>query len=178
MEKENGFDDADIDLGMSGHPWSLNIDLNSFSEGGNLASIVGYVFSFTGGAHPNHTFFGINFEKDNQNIIKLDDLFTDSSKALELISEYAVENIIKQTTERLNEKITKDEWVLEGAGPDAKNYSTFVFVSENRIGVDGIKFIFPPCQVGPYYEGTYEVTVPSKLIYDLIRDKYKMNFNR
>jgi len=176
IKKDNGFEDEDIELGMSGHPWSLSIDMNNFAEGGNLASILGYVFSFTGGAHPNHSFFSTNFDTESQDLIKFSDLFENDKIALDAISKYSVSNIIEQKSERLNEKITEDEWLIEGAGPDLKNYSIFVFVPAEDKKIDGIKFVFPPYQVGPYAEGTYEVIVSSELFYDFLDGKYKNSF--
>jgi len=165
IKKDNGFEDEDIELGMSGHSWSLSINMNNFAEGGNLASILGYVFSFTGGAHPNHSFFSTNFDTASEDLIKFSDLFDKEKIALDVISKYSVSNIIEQKSERLNEKIAEDEWLIDGAGSDLKNYSIFVFVPGEDKKIDGIKFIFPPYQVGPYAEGTYEVAPFSKVIH-------------
>jgi len=173
IKKENGFEDQDIELGLSGHPWSLNIDMSNYVSGEKVASILGYVFSFTGGAHPNHSYFSVNFDKTSQEIISIKDLFEDTETALEKISRFSISNILMQKSVRLNEKISEDEWLAEGAGPDLKNYSIFVFVPDENSRIEGLKFIFPPYQVGPYVEGEYEVTVPSAIFYNNLKSQYK-----
>lgn len=175
-KKDNGFEDKDIELGMSGHPWSLNIDMSKYVSAGELASILGYVFSFTGGAHPNHSYFSVNFIKASEEQIGFRDLFSNQKAALGAISRFAIRNILKQKSERLNDKITEDEWLDEGAGPDIKNYGIFVFVPGEDLENKGIKFIFPPYQVGPYVEGEYEVTVPASVFYSYLNDNFKKNF--
>lgn len=175
-KRDNGFDDTDIDLGMSGHPWTLSIDMNNFAEGGRLASILGYVFTFTGGAHPNHSFFSVNFVKKSQEILTFKKLFDNEQEALDLISSFAIKDILRQKSERLHEKIAKDEWVIEGAGPDLENYKIFIFIISEDSKIKGIKFIFPPYQVGPYAEGTYDVVVPSGVVYKYINTAYKNSF--
>ena len=176
IKKENGFEDENIDLGLSGHPWSLNIDMSKFAGAGNLASIVGYVFSFTGGAHPNHSYFSVNFLKDSQQRIGFTDLFNNEKDTLKVISDFAIKDILNQKSERLNEKITEDEWLDEGAGPDIKNYSIFEVVPGNNKKAEALKFIFPPYQVGPYVEGVYEVQVPSSVFSKYLNKNYKDNF--
>lgn len=173
IKKDNGFEDEDIELGMSGHPWSLNIDMDKYYSGGDLSSILGYVFSFTGGAHPNHTYFTVNFNNKSQEILSFKDIFTDDQNALKSISKYAVSDILRQKTERLNEKITEDEWLEEGAGADINNYSIFTIVPSSDNKIEGLKFVFPPYKVGPYVEGEYEVTVPSGVFYKDLKAKYK-----
>ena len=176
IKKENGFEDQDIELGLSGHPWSLNIDMSNYASGDKVASILGYVFSFTGGAHPNHSYFSVNFDKTSQDKISITDLFGNTKTVLDKISKYAVSNILVQKSARLNKKIKDDEWLVEGAGPDLKNYNIFVFVPDGNSRIEGLKFIFPPYQVGPYVEGEYEVTVPSAIFYNNLRSQYKNNF--
>ena len=176
IKKDNGFEDQDIELGLSGHPWSMNIDMSKYVSGENVASILGYVFSFTGGAHPNHNYFSVNFDKKTQELISLEDLFDNTEAALKEISSYAVSNILMQKSDKLNEKIAEDEWVTEGAGPELKNYSVLLFIPNKDNKIKGLKFIFPPYQVGPYVEGEYEVDVPSGVFYKYLNNKYKDMF--
>ena len=176
IKKDNGFDAQNIDLGLSGHPWSLNVDMNTFAETGDLASIIGYIFSFTGGAHPNHSYFSVNFIKDSEKRIGLNDLFENQKEALSSISDFTITDILKQKSERLNEKVTEDEWLDEGAGPDINNYSIFEFVPGESDKAEAIKFIFPPYQVGPYVEGVYEVQVPSAVFGEYLNDNFKGSF--
>ena len=173
---DNGFNDVDIDLGMSGQPWTLNVDMNNFARGGDLTSILGYVFTFTGGAHPNHSFFSVTFDTESEKILTFNDIFDNEQEALDTISNFAIKDILEQKSERMNEKITEDEWVVEGAGPNLKNYGIFVIVPDSDSRIGGVKFIFPPYKLGAYVEGTYEVVVPSHLIYKYITTKYQDNF--
>ena len=150
--------------------------MSNYVSSENVASILGYVFSFKGGAHPNHSYFSVNFDKTSQDMINIIDLFDNTKTVLDKISKYTVSNILVQKSARLNEKIKDDEWVVEGAGPDLKNYNIFVFVPDGNSKIEGLKFIFPPYQVGPYVEGEYEVTVPSAIFYNNLKSQYKNIF--
>ena len=175
-KKDNGFDEINTDFREGSPAWQLNIDMNNFTQAGETASILGYVFSFTGGAHPNHSFFSVNFNTGSQQLLGLSELFINQSDALQAISKYSVENILKQKKEKLVDENADMSWVLEGAGPDEKNYQIFTIVPENNMKIKALKFVFPHYSVGPYYEGTYEVEVPSRIFYEQLADKYKTEF--
>ena len=177
-KKDNGFDDVDEDFREGSHAWQLNVDMNNFTQAGDLASILGYVFSFTGGAHPNHSFFSVNFNTSSQQQFGFSDLFKNQNDALKAISEYSVEDILKQKKEKLVGQNDDISWILEGAGPDKKNFRIFTIVTDDSLKIKALKFVFPPYTVGPYYEGTYEVMVPSSIFYKQLDDKYKANFTK
>jgi len=176
IKEEWGFDVPQPDIETASYPWALNIDMNNFTQAGDLASVLGYVFSFTGGAHPNHTFFTVNFNTENQKLFYLSDLFKDLDGAIKAISEYTVKEILKQKSERLGDQKKDEDWVNQGAGPREKNYNIFTIVPEDHKKIRALKFIFPPYTVGAYAEGTYEVVVPSGIFYEKLDDKYKANF--
>ena len=176
IKTETGFDVPQTEIQSASYPWTLNIDMNNFTQAGDLASILGYVFTFTGGAHPNHNFFSVNFNKNTQKIFYLSDLFKDLDSAVNAISEYSVKEILKQKTGRLGEQKTDEDWVKEGAGAQEKNFRIFTIVPKDQKTIKGLKFIFPPYAVGPYYEGTYEVAVPAGVFYELLADGYKEKF--
>ncbi|MGI9535411.1 MAG: RsiV family protein [Thermodesulfobacteriota bacterium] len=175
-KKDNGFDEIDNDFREGSPAWQLNVDMNNFTQAGNLASILGYVFSFTGGAHPNHSFFSVNFNTESQEQFGFSDLFMDQKNALKSISEYSVDDILKQKKEKLVDENTDKDWIMEGAGPNEKNFQIFTIVPHGHLKIKALRFVFPPYSVGPYYEGTYEVEVPSKIFYEQLVEKYKADF--
>lgn len=104
---------------------------------------------FTGGAHPNHWSFSLNYDLANEKTINLTDLFKPSSKFLTVISKNSIEQLKKEQGEYAD-----DEWITNGAGEDLKNFESW------NISQAGLKFSFDPYQVGPYAAGAFETVVP------------------
>lgn len=178
IKHRTGFDGSlDEEIETSSYPWKLSIDMNNFTFAGNFASILGYIFSYTGGAHPNHSFYCVNFDKNSEEIINFSNLFKNKESAVKAISKYSIAKLYEEKSRRLGEEVKNDDWVLRGASADENNYLNFVFVPSDKIKiVSGIKFVFPPYWVGSYAEGSYEVFVPSEVFYEFLVEKFKSDF--
>ena len=175
IKMESGFDNPEVD---TSNLWQLNIEMDNFKVSGDVATVFGKVFTYTGGAHPNHTFITINFDTRDQNIIDLNYLFSDKEDALEAISKYVIQDLYKQKAERLGKKISNDEWFTNGASAADDNYKDFIFISsEQKNNSAGLVFIFSPYTVGSYAEGSYMVYVPTNIFYEHLNEKSKNYFS-
>lgn len=176
IKKEEGFPVKDKDINTDSYPWQLTVDMREFTSAGDLASVLIYTLSYTGGAHPNHYYESLNFNTNNQRIISLDDLFSDSKYIYEL-SKYVTDSLLKIKSDKTGEEIQSDEWIERGALPLSENFGIFVFVPNNdHTKIEGIKFIFPPYTVGPYSDGTYEVFVPAKAFLKFLKEDLRNSF--
>lgn len=116
-------------------------------DGYNYNNIISYVFFieyFTGGAHPNHDIFTVNYDLMN-------DKFIDSVYNLDNISKYARSNLIK------DKRIVNTDMLFEGTKPTNDNFKNFVF-TEN-----GYLFYFKRYQIAPYSSGDISLVIPYKI---------------
>jgi hypothetical protein len=129
--------------------YELSISYNIEYLGDDFVSINFGRSEYTGGAHPNHLSFTINYDLTSEKELKLTDLFKENTNFLDIISK----NSIEQISEKQDE--FKDiDWIREGAGPKINNFQSW------NITRKGLKFSFDPYQVGPYAIGGFETIVP------------------
>lgn len=175
IKEESGFDNPEA---VTSGPWQLNIDMENLRLSGDVVTVFGKIFIYTGGAHPNHSSIAINFDTRDQSVIDLNYLFDQKTKALEAISKYVINDLYKQKTDRLAQEISNDEWITKGASAVDDNYKDFIFVSsEEKSNLAGLGFIFSPYTVGSYTEGTYVVFVPSNIFYKYLKEESKSYFS-
>ncbi|BAQ60107.1 hypothetical protein GM3708_513 [Geminocystis sp. NIES-3708] len=122
-----------------------------------------YYYS-SGAAHPNHFTTGVNYFRNPLISINLEHLFTDSLKALDVLSDYCIKIL-----ELENQDSEANEWVRDGAGRNWENYDNFV-IDEN-----GIIIFFHPYQVGSYAEGERIVVISSRFIFPLLKENTKLH---
>jgi len=109
-----------------------------------------------GAAHPTRQTYTLTVQRNPPLEINPKDMFDKSSEYLHLLSEYCVGELRRQESDNGDKTIekTKDDWILSGAGPNAKNYERLVL--EGR----GLRVFFDEYQVGCHAEGRSEVFVP------------------
>jgi hypothetical protein len=114
-----------------------------------------------GAAHPNMSTKTLAFRLHPSVPLQLEDVFNRSTKYLEALSNYCVNDLRKQKMLRWhNPKERRDDlesmqdgWIMSGAGPESRNFEKFSFRNY------GVVFHFDPYQAGCYAEGKYEVFV-------------------
>lgn len=115
-----------------------------------------------GAAHPNTHFETFNFAlADRITKFELEEFFTDTKAASNILSQIAVKELSREYWSRNNQKPDENQikWFINGAGPDIKNFHCFT------INSDGFQFLFAPYQVSCYADGRWLVVVP---FYDLL----------
>lgn len=140
--------------------YDLNINYKKGQIDENVASVVLEMYAFEGGAHGGTVFTPINWDVKNQKEIKLADLFPNDPNYLKTVSDFCIKDLGNQISTRMedNGQFVKEnqQWINDGAGPKADNYSTFL------INKDSIVFYFAEYQVAPYAAGDFQVTYPRK----------------
>lgn len=163
------------EISMS-HPWTLEIEMDKVAHAGDLASVLVYSMTYTGGAHPNHYYRSVNFNTETQKLITLDELFADA-QYIHDIAGFVTSELLEKKSEKTGMKVDSDEWIERGTLPLPGNFEIFVFVEADRgKSFSGMKFIFPPYTVGPYSDGRYEVKVPAEIFHEYLRNEYKEYF--
>lgn len=98
---------------------------------------------YTGGAHPNSIFSGLNFDPVSGRQYLQDDAFKMIGRSLQQVSISAT----AQLREKLGEAFSPD-----GANSNPENFSSFL------LSKDKVTFIFQPYQVAAYAAGPQEVS--------------------
>ncbi|TSC61615.1 MAG: Secreted deoxyriboendonuclease [Parcubacteria group bacterium Athens0416_74] len=111
--------------------------------GSDFVSVALLVSEYTGGAHPNSVYIGVNVDVRTGKEVTLGEALALTGKSLAQVA--------AQTDKEMKAKLT-DAYFKEGAEAKAENYSTFT------ISKDSVTFIFNSYQVGPYAAGPQEVS--------------------
>lgn len=124
-----------------------------------LISLVGEVYSYTGGAHGNTYYISSNYsiKEGKAELLKLSQLFNSGSDYLKALSKYCINDLL----------VKKAGWVENGEITSFKEDELGVFA----ISPEGLKFAFAPYAVGPYVQGSFFVTVPFEEIKGIIDPK-------
>lgn len=134
-------------------PYALDISYEIVNHSDTVVSLVFTIYDFTGGAHGNTAFQTFTFDLAAGTVITLDDLFTDTTQALEVIAPLAEAYLTDDFTEVVGADFDAD-WLHQGTSPDAANYVNFALDATDLI------FYFPPYQVAAYAFGSQTVRIP------------------
>jgi len=120
----------------------------------NVVSIVFNTYAFEGGAHGINTSVALNYSPKLKTDIQLADLFPEQPNYLKKISDFCIEDLIKQMTAGDVYNYADDSWLQDGAGPKPENYSVFLINKNNII------FYFQQYQVAAGVAGSFKVAMP------------------
>ncbi len=141
--KEAYDDDSDSFTGFG-----LSIDYTKERSDSKIISFSGYMYDYTGGAHPNGGKFGENFNAQTGEHIKLEDI---------------TDNLVSFRTFVVS-RIKSELQSSDRAGSLYNGYedSIISFVCDNAwyLTNEGIVFICNPYIIAPYAAGEFEFTIP------------------
>jgi len=165
--REGGYDYNQVYISVG---WSTVTDLPGW------ISLLASVESYEGGAHPNHAFDSLLWDKQAGRARAVSDLFVSGDALRKAIRGDFCREIDKQREEKRGEKIRP-------GGDDPFEVcidpleSTVILGSSTRQAFDRIGVVVAPYAAGPYVEGDYEVTLPvtAKLL-ALVRPQYRKFF--
>ena len=133
--------------------YTLDISHDEYSYQDYL-SIILYVSSYTGGAHPEHIVSCIVYDVSQDKIVHMSDLIEESPDLLELLSKESRRILAA------NSNIQNISMMMEGTKPTTSNFSHFVFAPT------GIMIFFPEYQVAPYSSGAFKIVIPYTKIFE------------
>lgn len=165
--KEGGFNYNPYDRQTG---WQLVTDIPGWLS---LSAAMG---SYAGGAHPNHWFEALLWDKGAGRRRQAGDLFHSKAALSQAIRQDFCRELDKQREAKRGEPVvrTKDEMFSECIDP-AKN--TIILGSSNRKIFDRIGILVAPYQAGPYVEGDYEVTLPvTAAVLAAVKPEYRASF--
>lgn len=128
----------------------LNIEFNMYKYA-RYVSYVFYISEYTGGAHPNSYFYTINFDKNENKIITIDDLDKQNKSLIVDLSNYTYNYLLKDQSIK---DIGALDMLKSGTSPLKENFKNFAFSDK------GLMIFFSRYQVAPYVAGEFVVSVP------------------
>lgn len=116
--------------------------------------------AYSGGVHPYGFYLTRAYDTEDKEFLEFKDLFMPDSGYLEKISDYAIQELVKDDA-------VEADWARNGAGPDERNFEIF------RLDEAGLHLTFPPYQVAVGAAGPQEILMPWTEINGLVKDIYR-----
>lgn len=165
--------EAGSDEGMG--PYDKSIQITPGAETGKLFSLVRMDSEDTGGAHPNSSYVSILWDKALKREITAADLFTKGANLSALDTALcAAINAEKKKRDpsAVTVALTGGEWTCPKAAT-----TPFVLAQGTTPGkAGGLVFLIAPYLVGPYSDGTFQITVPQSAFRSVIAPAYADEF--
>lgn len=141
--------------------FSLINDENIFSYGINR-------YVFMGGAHGLNTINYLNFNVKTGKLITESDLFMKNfkTKLTELIKKRIVEQSKEDDSLEPIKSLDKTDYWIDAIKPNGNFYITD----------ESINYVFNPYEIGPYYLGITEVTIPYERMKSILKPNCILNY--
>ena len=155
----------------SGLTWSRVADLPGW------LSLSGLTYEFTGGAHPNHGYAALLWDKAANRRRAATDLFLSKPAFSAAIRNVFCDALDRQRETKRGEKVNRASGDEFDACLDPAE-STVILGSSNHQTFDRLGVLIGPYEAGPYAEGDYEVSLPvTQAVLDAVRPEYKAAFS-
>jgi hypothetical protein len=155
----------------SGLTWSRVADLPGW------LSLSGLTYEFTGGAHPNHGYAALLWDKAAGRQRAATDLFVSKATFSAAIRQVFCDALDRQREAKRGEKINRASGDEFDACLDPAE-STVILGSSNHQTFDRLGVLIGPYEAGPYAEGDYEVNLPvTQALLDAVKPEFKAAFS-
>lgn len=139
-------------------------------------SLSGNVGSYSGGAHPNHGFTSLLWDKRANVQRQPLDLFVSKEALSRAIRADFCDAIDKQRAEKRGARVDRKSGDMFSECIDPVE-STVILGSSNRRVFDRIGVLVGPYEAGPYAEGDYEATLPvTPAVLAAVKPQYRSSF--
>ena len=154
----------------SGLSWSRVADLPGW------LSLSGLTYEFTGGAHPNHGYTALLWDKTAGRQRAATELFLSKAAFSAAIRSAFCDLLDRQRETKRGEKINRASGDEFDACIDPAE-STLILGSTNHQTFDRLGVLIGPYEAGPYAEGDYEVNLPvTQAVLDAVKPEFKAAF--
>ncbi|MET0375714.1 MAG: DUF4163 domain-containing protein [Rhizorhabdus sp.] len=176
VEEATGGRDQAREAGFDYHPYATGVGWQKVTETPRFLSLSAQVYSFTGGAHPNHGFDSLVWDKTADARLDPVAVFASAAAFDGAVQQRFCAALDKQRGERRGEPVNR----ASGDPFDAciaPSEQTVILGSSNGRTIDRVGILVAPYAAGPYVEGDYEVTVPvDRALLAAVRPAYREAF--
>lgn len=167
-------------------PYDLSLSFTELYLSPTLAAYGADGSLYTGGAHGAPLIARFVWLPQENRLLRAEDLIA-TPAGWRAISDYVREQLVTAVSQRVDadplppgerEEILRNalRMIEEGTQPSARNFALF----EPMVGADGrlagLRFVFPPYQLGPYSDGTQTVEVPAWVLRPHLAPQYRALF--
>ncbi|WJS98577.1 DUF4163 domain-containing protein [Novosphingobium humi] len=156
-------------------PWANGVEWKVVTDLPGWLSLSATIFEDSGGAHPNHGYRALLWDKAAGQQRKAEDLFTSKAALSAAIREPFCAMLDKERAKRRGEPVVRSgEWPNNCIDPVA---STLILGSSDRAHFNRIGILVGPYEAGAYAEGDYEITLPvDARVMAAVRPEYRDSF--
>lgn len=155
-------------------PYELSLAFEKQLETPELVVVRAEGSRYTGGAHGEPLVARFVWLPGPQQMLTADHLVPDA-KGWKAISDYVADQLRERVATRLSSEDMEpgelqeslrsaSRMINEGTGARPDNFRQFEPMTDAAGKVTGLRFVFPPYQVGPYSEGTQTADVPASVL--------------
>ncbi|NYZ64110.1 DUF3298 and DUF4163 domain-containing protein [Luteimonas deserti] len=167
----------------AGTMYDLSLSFSTVADTPELLAIAADGSSYTGGAHDNPLIERFVWLVAEERLLTAGALIEDEED-WRAISAFVREQLHAALSQRLDaDELEPDErlrlmrsagrMIDEGSGADVGNYQQFEPVLGSGGKLAGVRFVFPPYQVGPYSDGVQTVEVPAAVLLPHVTPRYR-----
>lgn len=159
--------------GFDFNPYFYTINWNIAADSATLLSLYAFESSFSGGAHPNHGYQTLLWDKTKKDLIPTTALFIQGAD-FKSIDGFVCQQIATARSKRLEAPVTQAE-----SGFDCPKLleSRLILVPSDQSGkIAAIDVLYGPYEVGSYAEGDYQVRLPASLLSGILNPEFSKLF--
>ena len=176
-EARTAYDDFKKEGGSSpSWPWEIMIGWDYTAKAGDIVSLAGSAYEFSGGAHGN-TQFDSHIARTNGAVVKVADMLQGGITPALVIG--ICEALKVEKVKRIDSATVFDD-PINCVGPDANvkiEAAKLALAPSNEKGKFGGVFVYyGPYDVGPYVEGPYELVVQQEVFAHDLKVEFKPLF--
>ncbi len=163
--------------------YDLSLTFTEVLRTPELVSFAADGSSYTGGAHGMPLLARFSWLPKEQQLLTVQDLVPDPA-AWKPISDYVREQLLTQLSQRIDadrpspaerSEMMRNAGRMIDDGTAAKpdNFAQFEPLPGTNGKLHGLRFVFPPYQVGPYSDGVQRVDVPASVLLPHVAPAYR-----
>ncbi len=158
-------------------PYDRSVAWQQVADIPGWLSLSASLGSYEGGAHPNHRFDALVWDKAAGRRRVAADLFSSKAALSSAIRTQFCREIDKQRAEKRGEPVNRKSGNQYDACIDPVD-NTVILGSSNRQTFDRVGVLVAPYQAGPYAEGDFEVTLPvTAAVLAAVKPEYRGSFS-
>ncbi|WP_081815056.1 DUF3298 and DUF4163 domain-containing protein [Hyphomonas pacifica] len=157
-------------------PYVVRVQWNVVAEAGNVMSLEGFIYTFTGGAHGNYMTDARLYDSQTGQPMRLSNFFLQPQATIREHMNLVWQEIAEQKQRKAGGSGQLETFAAEAAelvNADSILAGEVNFVPSTVPGKFGGYVVhFAPYDIGAYAEGAYHITVPQSAFRDKLKPEY------
>lgn len=132
-------------------------------------------YDYSGGAHPNSTLNTLNINPSTQQVLQLQDLFTEPGLAF--VARMRAQRLLEEYQDSLYGEVTAHQYAIATNALEANRAGLEIASSTQfLLTTQGLRFEFNPYDIAPYAVGRPQVLITSRELEPYLREAYRNLF--